>query len=268
MAKEEKGKKEPKVDAEPTAEAPAAAADDESKTAPGEVKPVPRPNEDELKEKIEEMNAKINTLQARMTTIKETLDARESGKGETPEVQKSKALMNSSKTEARRLAQERRNIYDQINAADAQKKHQQELAQRLKSQLTYFSVDEVDRKIKALEHQQQTTSMAVKDEKKILEEIKKLSANKPMIRQYDEARESLKGVSEHNATLYAQLKAKAAELEVVKEQEDKYKAELDAAKAKEEAKLAKTLGPGKKKSKLLGIPKLEDANLAGTRNAE
>ena len=74
-------------------------------------------------------------------------------------------------------------------------------------------MDEVDRKIKALEHQQQTTSMAVKDEKKILEEIKKLSANKPMIRQYDEARESLKGVSEHHATLYAQLKAKAAELE-------------------------------------------------------
>ena len=43
---------------------------------------------------------------------------------------------------------------------------------------------------------------------------------------------------------------------------------VTVAKAKEEAKLAKTLGPGKKKSKLLGIPKLEDANLAGTRNAE
>ncbi len=43
---------------------------------------------------------------------------------------------------------------------------------------------------------------------------------------------------------------------------------VSVAKAKEEAKLAKTLGPGKKKSKLLGIPKLEDANQAGTRNAE
>jgi len=43
---------------------------------------------------------------------------------------------------------------------------------------------------------------------------------------------------------------------------------VTVAKAKEEAKLAKTLGPGKKKAKLLGVPKLEDANLAGTRNAE
>lgn len=43
---------------------------------------------------------------------------------------------------------------------------------------------------------------------------------------------------------------------------------VSVAKAKEEAKLAKTLGPGKKKAKLLGIPKLEDANLAGTKHAE
>ena len=42
---------------------------------------------------------------------------------------------------------------------------------------------------------------------------------------------------------------------------------LTVAKAKEEAKMAKTLGPGKKKSKLFGIAKLEDANMAGTKYA-
>lgn len=43
---------------------------------------------------------------------------------------------------------------------------------------------------------------------------------------------------------------------------------LSIAKAKEDAKMARQLGPGKKKAKLIGIPKLEDANNAGTRNAE
>ena len=43
---------------------------------------------------------------------------------------------------------------------------------------------------------------------------------------------------------------------------------VSVAKAKEEAKLQKTLGPGKKKSKLIGIPKLEDANMAGTKHGE
>ena len=43
---------------------------------------------------------------------------------------------------------------------------------------------------------------------------------------------------------------------------------LSIAKAKEEAKMARTLKPAGKKSKLFGVPKLEDANDAGTRNAE
>lgn len=41
---------------------------------------------------------------------------------------------------------------------------------------------------------------------------------------------------------------------------------LKVAEAKEEAKMARALGPGKKKAKLLGVPKLDDANWAGTRD--
>ena len=41
---------------------------------------------------------------------------------------------------------------------------------------------------------------------------------------------------------------------------------LKVARAKEEAKMARDLGPGKKKAKLLGVPKLDDANEAGTRD--
>ena len=44
--------------------------------------------------------------------------------------------------------QEKRNIYDQISAADELKKQQQDLTQRLREQLTYFSVEEIERKIK------------------------------------------------------------------------------------------------------------------------
>jgi len=217
------------------AQAPATAAAEEVVPL-DKLKPVPRPDENELKDKIDEVQGKIATLQERLQSIKNNLDSREGGRGDTPEVTLAKSRMNDSKTESRRLSQERRNIYDQINAADALKKQQQDLVQRLKTQLSFFSVEEIERKIKVLEHQQQTTSLSVKEEKKILEEIKKLSTNKPMIRQYDEARESLDGVREHHSTLYAQLKSKAAELEVVKEEEDKWKQQLDAAKAKEDAK--------------------------------
>ena len=40
------------------------------------------------------------------------------------------------------------------------------------------------------------------------------------------------------------------------------------AQAKADAKLVKNLNQGKKKSKLFGIPKLEDANDAGTKHSK
>jgi DNA topoisomerase-2 len=43
---------------------------------------------------------------------------------------------------------------------------------------------------------------------------------------------------------------------------------LKIAQAKEEAKMARSLKPAGKKSKLFGVPKLEDANDAGGRHAE
>ena len=127
-------------------------------------------------------------------------------------------------------------IRDRISAADDLKKQQQDLTQRLKAQLTLFSVEQIESKIRALEHQQQTTSLSVKEDKRIMEDIKRLASHKPMIRQYDEAQESLKGVRDHHAALYIQLKAKNADLTVVKEEEEGIKAQLDAAKSKEDAK--------------------------------
>ena len=44
------------------------------------------------------------------------------------------------------LQQEKRNIYDQISAADELKKQQQDLTQRLRSELSFFSVEEVERR--------------------------------------------------------------------------------------------------------------------------
>ena len=86
--------------------------------------------------------------QARLTSIKDSLDARDTGRGDSPEVAVAKARLNEIKTKSRMLQQEKRNIYDQIAAADELKKQQQDLTQRLRSELGFFSVEEIDRKIK------------------------------------------------------------------------------------------------------------------------
>ena len=180
----------------------------------------------------------MSELTARLEQIKKNLEARDTGRGDSAEVAVAKARLNEAKSKSRMLQQEKRNIYDQISAADDLKKQQQDLTTRLKAQLTFFSVEEIERRIKALEHKQQTSSLTIKEDKAMMEEIKRLSSNKPMIRQYDEAQESLKGVRDHHTTLYTQLKAKNADLTVVKEEEEKLREALDKVKSKDDAKKA------------------------------
>jgi len=47
-----------------------------------------------------------------------------------------------------RASQEKRSIYDQISSADELKKQQEDLTRRLKSELQFYSVEDIDRKIK------------------------------------------------------------------------------------------------------------------------
>ena len=190
-----------------------------------------------MKEKISVVEEKMGKLTERLSSIKEQLDKNDSSRPDAnSDLGKAKAAFNNAKSESRRLQQEKRNIYDQISAADELRQQQQDLVTRLRGELQVFSVDEIERKIKQLEYKQSTTSLTVKEDKAIMEEIKKLSAGKPKIQSFKEAQDSLTGIKEHHNTLYVSLKAKSSELTAAKEHEDKFKVTLDEVRAKEDAK--------------------------------
>tara|TARA_B100000513_G_scaffold175047_1_gene91580 strand:- start:1069 stop:2856 length:1788 start_codon:yes stop_codon:yes gene_type:complete len=213
-------------------EAPAVAVPREK-----EIKPVKKPDEEAFKARMSEQDERIAAKQARLEQIKQIFDSRDGQRGaESSAAALSKAKFQEARAESRRILQERRSIYDQINAAEELKKQQQDLTQRLRSELPFFSVDEIERRIKQLEMSQQTSSLTIKEDRKVMDDIRRLNANKPMIKQYDEAQESLRGVKEHHTTLFTQIKAKNAELASAKEVEEGLRAEMDDARARDDAK--------------------------------
>lgn len=220
---------------EPTKVADAEAPVEEKETK--EVKVVKRPDETVMKEKIAVEEEKMSKLQEKLSAIKEQLDKNDSSRPDAnSELGIAKAKFNTAKSESRRVQQEKRNIYDQISAADELRQQQQDLVTRLRTELQVFSVDEIERKIKQLEHKQQTTSLTIKEDKAIMEEIKKLSSGKPKIQTFKDAQDSLTGIKEHHNTLYTSLKAKNAELAIAKEAEDKVRAVMDEVRSREDAK--------------------------------
>ena len=85
--------------------------------------------------------------QARLEQIKATVDTRNQPT-ENAEFTAARSKFNVVRAESRRLLQEKRSIYDQISSADELKKQQQDLTQRLKAELQFFSVEDIERKIK------------------------------------------------------------------------------------------------------------------------
>ena len=114
--------------------------------------------------------------------------------------------------------------------------HQQQVRLELTNALIHFSCHLLSSAPALILHVRQTTSLSVKEDKKLMEEIKRLASNKPMLRQYDEAQESLRGVRYHHSTLYTQLRAKNADLAVTRSEEDRMRDSLEQVKAKEDAK--------------------------------
>eukprot|EP00308_Calcidiscus_leptoporus_P008567 CAMPEP_0119403894 /NCGR_PEP_ID=MMETSP1334-20130426/143616_1 /TAXON_ID=127549 /ORGANISM="Calcidiscus leptoporus, Strain RCC1130" /LENGTH=844 /DNA_ID=CAMNT_0007427845 /DNA_START=23 /DNA_END=2557 /DNA_ORIENTATION=+ len=221
-------------------------AEEDKKDLYREIKKVPKPDEAEHKERLAAEAAKIGTKQERLETIRATLEARDSRDQGDSEMALAKRKYNEARLQSRRLHHEKRSIYDQIFDADKQKKQQEDLTKRLKAELQQLdvgqsraadiAVEDIDRKIKALENHQQTSSLTVREEKKIMEDIKRLAAKKPVIKQYEDAQDALREVREHHNNLYTQVKAKMKQQEEMKKEEELCKDAVDEAKARDDAK--------------------------------
>lgn len=61
---------------------------------------------------------------------------------------------------------------------------QKQNVQDMKRKLGFVSTEEVDRRIAFLEHSMMTSTLSLKEEKKLLDQIKQLKQNKPLIGKY------------------------------------------------------------------------------------
>lgn len=79
----------------------------------------------------------------------------------------------------------------------------------------YFSLDEINKAINALQTKQSTTSMSLSDEKKLLKEIESLSASKRLVAQIDSKNEAMKGAKKSREELNLGIDAKRKEVDAV-----------------------------------------------------
>ncbi|KFG51188.1 Brf1p family coiled coil protein, partial [Toxoplasma gondii p89] len=144
--------------------------------------PVPKPNDKEFKDRIEaetraidELKAKINDLQQRITSVVGGRDEYNRKK------QEMRSRLDELQAQMDKYEAERKRLTEAIDSRQKEGWEMKQNVQDMKRKLGFSSTEEIDKRIAALEHSMMTSTLTLKEEKKLLDQIKQLKHNKPLV---------------------------------------------------------------------------------------
>lgn len=209
---------------------------------------IPKPDNADLEKAIAEQNVKIEAAEKRLDEIKALLLKKEQERqASNSESQAVRDKLAECREATRAKVDERRRIYDQIGAIDKSHSGLAADAKKMRSDLKYFTVEEIDSAIREKEFMMATTTMTLKQEKDIMAEIQSLANSKQTVKDYAETVDQSKKEKMEIDGLYDSAKLKNAEVNALREKEkeqiallaafsEKYKSNIDVPALRKEQK--------------------------------
>ena len=102
----------------------------------------------------------------------------------------------------------------------------------MKQKLRFHTVEAVDREIARMEDTLAHTSMPLSEEKKMVVAIKDLSKSRETVKEYGEMQSKISGEDGSRKAIIERLRAKDAEINAVKAEQQRIRGELDATRSK------------------------------------
>jgi len=229
----------------------AAATDGDKKKKKGDGesrKLIPKPDNGQLEKEISTQNAVIETAEKRLDEIKAQLLKKEQERqASNSESQSVRDKLAECREATRAKIAERREIYDQIGAIDKTHSHLAADAKKMRGDLKFFTVEEIDAAIREKEFLMATSTMTLRAEKDIMADIQKLVNSKQIVKDYAETVDQSKKEKLEIDTLYDAAKMKNAEVNVLRDAEkeqmallaafsEKYKSTIDVPALRKEQK--------------------------------
>lgn len=153
--------------------------------------------------------------------------------GKNTEIGKAKDSMVTLRQKKGKLIDEKRAIRAQLDvlkqAGDKLVKDKKDA----KSSVRFGSVEEIDAEIKKLKRLQETTSMSLTEEKKLIKEMDGLMASKEKVKDVKSKDASLEDIKKQRSAINDSIKAKDKEIDVVSKEMDEVGAKIKALAEKE-----------------------------------
>lgn len=116
------------------------------------------------------------------------------------------------------LIDEKKKIFAKLDIIKAQGDKLAKDRKDTRSNVKFSSVEDIDKELAKLVKRQETTSMSLSDEKKILKEMEQLQASKALVATLKTKESGLEDVKEQRKLLGAEISAKDKEIDVVQAQ--------------------------------------------------
>jgi len=193
---------------------------------------VPKPNKEEHDKAIADVDAAIDKLRADKDKVQERIEVFMNSLKST-EMGKERSALQELKRQKKALIDDKKSIRDRLakvkNTTDKLSRDQKQAKQSVK----FSSVKEIEDEIRRLERRQQTTSMSLGEEKKLIKEIQQLNASKGLVSQLKAKETNIQDVWDQRKALNAELVAKDKDIDAVQELITEKNTAMDAINAKE-----------------------------------
>ena len=194
-----------------------------------------KPSRDAIKEKEDKIKADQAEIDVKFKKVSDKIKALQGGEKKDDGTAETRSKLKALKVKREGLIAERTALYAARDAARESRDAKMSEMKDLKSQTKYKDVGEIDRKIKALETQQATTSMTLAKEKEILKEVSELKNQRRLVAQAMAVAGALDGGKASSADHGATIKSISEQLATIKAEEDKLKGTLAKVEKKDDA---------------------------------
>jgi len=147
-------------------------------------KPIPKvekPNKDEHDKKLAEINAAFEKLKEERKTVQETIEGSLT-KGKGSELGKHRDALKALRDKKGALINEKKGIKNQLDSLKAAGDKLVKDRNDQRSSVKFSNPEDIDKEIARLKRRQETTSMSLTEEKKLIKEIDALKASKLKIK--------------------------------------------------------------------------------------
>jgi uncharacterized coiled-coil DUF342 family protein len=179
-----------------------------------------RPDKATHETEITELNATMDTLKEERRKVQDKIDESMNDPVSKAKLQEARGKMNILKTQKNALIEEKKALRAKLDVAKTQKDKLIKDKKDATSNVKFKSVDEINKAIKELQRMQETTTMTLNEEKKLLKEMDSLQSSKRFVADIISKDAGLDGIKEQQGSVKELINAKDKEIDGFSKQID------------------------------------------------